>query len=685
MFHFAVLVSAILLGFPAGSSADNPVSDVDKAIRQCRSFLLEEHAADAAQAVLYAESQSDDGSWPDMDYSSKDRSGWPPSIHVDRVLSMAAFCGQASSTAQRASVIESIHRALAYWRQNDFKCPNWWHNRIGVPRKLCEIAILLGEESRSEELDYLQMCVTTRSKVGDSTAQNRVWLAGINLMYGLIRRDEELIQSSASTIFAEVEVARSREGIQSDYSFHQHGPQLQFGNYGTSFVLDQIRWWTVLQGTKWAMPESRMLVLRRYILDGLNWVVWKGFLDISCCGRALAPDVQTSRAARIAAAAGRAAMLDSSESESYRSFVRRNAPEGDNDLVGCRYFWRSDYLVYRRKDFCATLKMCSARVKGAESLNGQNLSGYYLADGVTYYYRRGDEYKDIFPLWNWRMLPGVTCAQQKGPMPRFGSYKLDSEFVGGVSDGMNGCAALDYRRDGVSARKAWFFAGDQVICLGAGIRADEKTTSPVATTVNQCLLRGVVRIGDGKVDTERGYGVQVFTGLQWVEHDGLRYSFPSAQGVKLSIQKRTGNWSEVANTPSMPKEDAAGSVFALSIEHGARPTDASYAYVVSPAGDAAGPHYSILSNTPELQAARFGDDIVGAVFYEPGRLEYAEGRSIRVGAPCLVLIEISGAEPVVRVADPTKKLTSLEVEVGGKKFAVGLPSEGEAGKSVVVR
>lgn len=681
----AAVFAPVLFVAGAGVLAQDPAADIQKALSQCREFLLEEYPADIPEAERLAQSLRSDGSWADVDYESKDRSSWPASDHVERALTLArASANKAVSEQQRQSLLKSVHAALAWWRQHDLKCPNWWHNRIGVPRKLCEIAILLGGENTPEELGYLEMCVTTRSKVGDSTAQNRVWLAGINLMYGLVRGDAQLVGDSASTIFAEAAVSYGKEGIQPDYSFHQHGAQMQFGNYGMSFALDQTRWWSVLRGTGWAMPAAGRQVLRRYILDGQNWVVWKGFMDISCCGRALAPGVQESRGARVAAAVSRMASLDPEKEADHKAFLRRNTSGGENDLIGCRHFWRSDYLVHRRRDLCVTLKMCSRRVKGSESLNGQNLSGYHLADGVTYFYRRGDEYKDIFPLWNWRMLPGVTCAQERGPMPRFGSYRLDSDFVGAVTDGTNACAALDYSRDGVSARKAWFFAGDRIACLGAGISAAENVKAAVATTVNQCLLRGSVRTSDGKAESEQGYGVQVYANLRCVEHDGLRYTFPSAQGVKLSVQKRTGNWSSVANTPAMPKEDVHGDVFTLSIEHGSRPSDGSYSYIVSPADEAAGPNVDILSNTPALQAVRFDGRIVGAVFYEAGRMEYAPGRSLQVDSPCIVLVNTSSGEPAVTVADPTQKLRSLSVEVDGKRREVNLPAEGEAGKSVSV-
>ena len=39
-----------------------------------------------------------------------------------------------------------------------------------------------------------------------------------------------------------------------------------------------------------------------------------------------------------------------------------------------------------------------------------------MADGATYIYKDDKEYLDIFPLWDWRKLPGVTAFEDNAPM-----------------------------------------------------------------------------------------------------------------------------------------------------------------------------------------------------------------------------------------------------------------------------
>ena len=284
-------------------------------------------------------------------------------------------------------------------------------------------------------------------------------------------------------------------------------------------------------------------------------------------------------------------------------------------------------------------------------------------------------------MWNWRQLPGVTCAQGTGPMPKFTKVQSKNTFVGGITDGQQGCAVLDYNRDGVSAKKAWFFAGDQIVCLGAGIRATEKVADPISTTANQCLLRGPVRVCIGKEEKTLDAGTHHLDDVAWVEHDGVRYHFPEKQAVVVRSGPQTGNWRKVQETSSVPKADQTKDVFCLWVEHGTQPTDGSSSYIIQPTEQARKETATILRNTEQVQAVRFGEHLVQAVFHAAGTLQLSAGLSISVMQPCLLLLDDSTPAPKVWVADPTQTLTSLVVTVGGKTMKLALPIGGEMGKS----
>ena len=63
------------------------------------------------------------------------------------------------------------------------------------------------------------------------TGQNKVWLAGNVLIRALLQNDWQLAKEARKVIASEITLGQ-KEGINADWSFHQHGPQQQFGNYG---------------------------------------------------------------------------------------------------------------------------------------------------------------------------------------------------------------------------------------------------------------------------------------------------------------------------------------------------------------------------------------------------------------------------------------------------------------------
>src|SRR6185295_11065057 len=123
-------------------------------------------------------------------------------------------------------------------------------------------------------------------------------------------------------------------------------------------------------------------------------------------------------------------------------------------------------------------------------------SGLHLADGATLFYQSGREYDDIFPVWNWRQIPGVTCAQGDESLrwPARKDRSPMTDFVGAASDGSHAVAGMDFSQRGVRAHKAWVFVDNVIVCLGAGISSSE--AAPVVTTINQCLLHGDVQAND---------------------------------------------------------------------------------------------------------------------------------------------------------------------------------------------
>ena len=61
---------------------------------------------------------------------------------------------------------------------------------------------------------------------------------------------------------------RTDEGIQRDFSFHQHGPQLYNGGYGLTFMIDMCNYATVLAGTRYAFAHDKLSLLADHLFEG---------------------------------------------------------------------------------------------------------------------------------------------------------------------------------------------------------------------------------------------------------------------------------------------------------------------------------------------------------------------------------------------------------------------------------
>jgi chondroitin AC lyase len=656
----------LLIVFSSGLEARELVypQPLQQLHRNMIAYILNGKTAPDRVKQLLSE-MKEDGSWGDIDYASKERGGWPPAQHIGNLLTLAkAYRTEGSGYCGEKAVSEQIHRGLNFWLKNDFQCPNWWYPEIGVPMVLAPLMLLMEPELREEEMQK-GVQILDRSKIR-MTGQNKVWLSGNVLMRSLLLRDEALIGQAAQSIQSEL-VVSTAEGVQPDWSYHQHGPQIQFGNYGLAYVGDMIKWISILRNTPFRFDETKMMILRNYLLEGLQWVTWKGRMDISACGRQLFPDSPDGKARALAGYFEKMEQLDPQFAGEYQK-------AGDyRYLSGNRHFWRSDYQVQRDPDYYFSVKMCSERVIGAESCNAENIQGYYMGDGATFLYEDAREYENIFPFWDWKKIPGTTTHQDNDTLPVLTArgYRIDSKFVGGVSGGKHGVAVMDYRRNGLQARKSWFLFGDVVVCLGTGIRSPEGV--PVATSVDQSLFREKPEVFVQKEGT-----------YSWMLHHHTGYFFPENDRVRFSTGPVAGAWNFVARR--YPLQISKERLFKLWIDHGTNPEDETYQYILVPNADrqkldrlGESFPFRIVNRKDRQEVWRTDGSQAGIVFYQPGKSEAFGG--LAVDCPCVVLLEKADETVRVSVSDPTRQLREINLNMNGKTIPLSLPTGEQAGKT----
>jgi len=417
-----------------------------------------------------------DGSWPDIDYRDRGRAGWKTVQHLSNVTTLArAFRFPGSNLQGNESLRGSVLRSLDYWLSRDFKNLNWWWNQIGVPQALLPTLLLIEKELSAEQRSRA-LAILRRAGIG-MTGQNLVWVAEITAGLGILENDPKLIATAYQRIADEIRIS-TREGIQPDFSFHQHGPCLYNHGYGAAFAVDCSRIATQVAGTRFAFPSETIALLGSLILDGSQWMTRGGTTDFGGEGRGIT--LRGQNASYLSIAARNMLQFPTGREKEFRDLDARAAGQPAPPLVGNRHFWRSDLMTHHRPNFYASARMFSSRVANTDgAYNGEGLKSHHIADGCNVLLRTGREYQDIFPVWDWQKIPGATIEQRAeltGSPRRMGQ----TSFVGGVSDGEYGLAACEGERDGLSARKIWFFFDDAYACLGAGITC--VSNGPVVTT-----------------------------------------------------------------------------------------------------------------------------------------------------------------------------------------------------------
>ncbi|WP_188814660.1 polysaccharide lyase family 8 super-sandwich domain-containing protein [Hymenobacter cavernae] len=641
------------------------LSDTPYATEQ--SYRLTDDVKYETDANGYFKSLSAEGTWPDLDYHSEMRSAWRPSWHLYRIMLLCRAYNQNYDAAWR----KGIHQALAYWIKNDYQCSNWWQNQINVPYAYSSIMLMLGKEATPAELAYLTQTLGPRVAQKNPTGQNKIWQHDIEARIALVNQDAAAFAPAMQQMQLVIQISTG-EGIQPDYSFHQHGAMLQFGNYGIHFVNSLLFWMKVTSGTPYAFSPEKQKILFDYCAQGLKYTIYKGAMDKTAIARQLRENADTKRGKNLYD--DFKLITSASKTDPCRYALSGFEQPRCPTLPENKSFWRSGYMLQTNSNtFAISVKTHGPFVKKVESINSENLFGAFLNDGVSLIQRSGKEYHNIEPLWNWAMLPGITADTTSNPASEQ-AFKSDNtaDFVGQVSNGASGISVMMYNRLGTKARKSYFLVEGQLIALGAGIEAP--TNTHLITTVNQCFYNARSPLQKGKLEK----------GASWVWHDSVAYIFPDEkQRFHTNISARKGNWQTVDEASG--NSPAAGSVFTVYVDHRAQN---SYAYQVAPGVSVADIsrrsallNYKILLNTAQLQAIQTPSGVM-AVFYEPTTLGAAKDK-ISVDKPCLLIRQTKG-DPHVWVADPTRKLQSVTLVINNKKVVANLPQGDKAGSTVSV-
>ena len=657
-----------------------------------------------------------DGSWPNINYQDTSKTGFQHEDHLKHMLDLSrAYKKEGSVYYQNPEVKKTVLSALDFWIKHDFICENWWWNEMGTPDWMINTLLVL-DSDLTENQRIAGAKIASRASFngfGARAGGDFVPIAGMVCKQALFKNDEKMLENAIKVMADQVVITNGR-GINPDLGFHHRTDNVtSIHSYGTNYVKSFTYWTVKTAGTKFMLPEAALKLLVDYYLDGISLAMaFRKYPDPGAKNR----DLSRKDALRPASTdiPENFLLSTSYRKKEFEDLIKVRKGEKSNERTWNKYYWHSSYFAHQSKNYFASVRMYSSRQNNMESpYNEEGLKMHHVADGANFLSRSGKEYADIFPVWDWQKIPGTTVVQKPSLPPSKDIAKRGTtDFSGGVSDGKHGAAAFDFSsvHDLLKARKAWFFFDNEYVCLGAGING--MAEFPVATTLNQSLLGNevVVKTQSGRQTLAKGK--HELTEVSWVLHDSVAWLFPSATAVSLNNTMVSGNWRQINHQNWATEDKIEKDLFSLSLNHGTKPKNAEYDYLVVPGMDAASierylqkPPVIILSNKPELQGVKHtGLNIVQAVFYQPGLIKLTDRITLTAKSPCLVMVHLKGNSiGKITVSDPTHKLKSLEISFNTKFGAAGtnwmsvwdkdkklstvqidLPAGNEAGKSVVL-
>jgi len=649
---------------------------------------LMKSSIDDAQVNTLIGKIGEDGSFNDVNYVDLSRTaGFPQRNHTSTLVYLAkAYRSKTSKYYRSKKLKDIITRGYTYWVDNDFFGDNWHNNQISTPANLANLMLLIGDELPGDLVERGQPIIG-RAHMNASGARpsgDRIVIAGILAKNLLFNGDKEQFDEIIDLIEGEVKFATGSRGMQHDFSFHhRHDRVNNTTSYGyTKYANAFGEWSYYVAKTKYAFSVEKINHLIDYYLDGIfKQQVYGIYPDVSVKNRSITH--KATFAPRSTLEIERLLQSTDYRKAELEEVVKLRRGETKPSQSFAKFFWQTEHFVFQRPNFYTTVRMFSTRNRNMEvPYNGPGKPTHHRADGTNYLMLKGDEYHNIWPVYDWQKISGTTIVQKPELYPPTEIQKGGlTDFVGAVTDGLFGAVSFDFKspHDFVEAKKSWFFFDEEYVCLGTAINSNRRL--PVATTVNQVLMRSDVTVSQNGRITKVREGNRELEKVKWVHQDKIGYIFPETATVNVSNQTQEGRWSDITDQKNISDEIVSEKVFMIWFNHGDRPKNASYRYIVVPnvtereldETSHSNRNITILSNTPEIQAVKHSKlEIIQIAFYKAGEVEISSDTKVRMDSQGMAMLTMKGNKiEKLSVSDPSRKLSTIAVTVSGHYHSQG--------------
>lgn len=498
-------------------------------------------------------------------------------------------------------IIEALHVFyLDRYNENKTLYDNWYNWEIGVPTNIGESLIAIYDaipsSSHPDLITKLNRAIDRFVPAVTRTAANRVYISKVVMLRGITGKDGAKLQAGSDGLNQVFPYVQESDGFYKDGSFIQHVYFPYAGGYGTALLhnISEALW--LVSGSQWDNHDPQKINVFNWYFEAFQPNMFQGQLIDAVNGREISRtnvysghDVVRALLLQLELTGNpyveqqKSSIKFHLEAESLDAFVKRSTVwnvKKVKDLMaetgipssrepqGNFLFYNQDNVVHRGDGWLYSISMHSERMGNYESINNENLKGWYQADGMTQLYLDPMDYLSLFWITaDTHRLPGITVDRDESRPPATAANRpyvdismwqgdgelMGTSWTGGVSlDQLYGTAGMDFQQHhysdmDVSARKSWFMFDDEIVALGAGINSTSGRTIETIVDNRKLNSQGSNLLTVDGVVNEAAFGQQSqLDGADWIHLEETGgYVFPQGSTLQLLREERAGKSQDI--------------------------------------------------------------------------------------------------------------------------------------------
>ena len=513
---------------------------------------------------------------------------------------------------------------------------NWWQWELGIPKHLNDIMVLLYDDVPYEKrMKYLKASqyfqpfaeysgvspsasYSTSPDKRVSTGGNRIDTSIISFLRGVLMEDKVQVIDGAKAVADVGEYVTTRDGFYKDGSFIQHGNVAYNGTYASVLFdgLGSVLW--LATGTQFEVKDERIDNVYESILNGYKYLFINGGINDSVSGRATSRD-NSSDISRGKDLLTSLSLLSIGAGKEYqdeiKSLIKTVALENNSyntidkisnkiakaiirDIInddsiktlkveGTKVYGAMDRAVsINEKGGKFVLSMHSSRIANYETMNNENVKGWYIGDGMTYVYGTDSEtFTEYWPTVDRYHLPGVTNSlRERGDKSGERRGQTTSKaWVGGSCNGKEAFVGMDMIswNKATEMRKSYFMTDDGAILIAAS-NINSKDGEVHTTIDNRIIKDGKIILNGKEIKEDTVIENPQNISLNFNENykgENIGYKVVYAPQLNLKKETRTGSWKNIGGTST---EEITKDYFTAYINHGKNPKKSGFAYIILP-------------------------------------------------------------------------------------------------------